>query len=57
MANFALLAALLFATAASADRLEVLGPTGFVSPDGFEIAVRHVDAAGQSSAADANLTV
>lgn len=57
MANYALLAALLFASAASADRLEVLGPTGFVSPDGFEIAVRRVDATGQSSAADAKLTV
>jgi hypothetical protein len=52
---FGLLAA---PAALAADRLEVLGPTGFVSPDGFELAVRRVDGRGQSlPVGDAKLEV
>lgn len=57
MTNSALLVALLVASAASADRLEFLGPTGFVSPDGFEVAVRRLDGSNQSlPAPDARLS-
>jgi len=49
LANFALLAALLVSGQASAPRPELLGPSGFVSPDGFYVAVRR--------APDAKLTV
>lgn len=52
MANLALLAAVLVG-ASPGDRLEVLGPTGFVSPDGFEVALRR----GAGPAADAKLTL
>jgi hypothetical protein len=49
---------LLVASPAFADKLEVLGPTGFVSPDGFEVAVRRIDGAGTSSPVpDAKLNV
>ena len=58
MANSALLAALLVSSAAFADRLELLGPTGFVSPDGFEVAVRRLSDRSQSVAApEAKLTI
>ncbi len=53
-----MLVALLVASAAFADRLELLGPAGFVSPDGFEVAVRRVGEGGPSQAArDAKLGV
>src|SRR5687768_6781322 len=48
--------ALLLLSAATADHLELLGPTGFVSPDGFEVAVRRAGDRSQP-APDAKLTV
>ncbi len=56
MAKSALLVALLYASAAFADRLELLGPSGFVSPDGFELAVRRLGDR-PLAIADAKLTV
>ena len=48
----------LLASAAFADRLELLGPKGFVSPDGFELAVCRVDEKGKSTPLnDAKLVV
>ncbi len=50
--------ALLFASAAAGDHLELLGPKGFVSPDGFEVAVRRLSDRNPSQpASDAKLIV
>ena len=57
MANSALLGALLLAgVAAAAAPPEVLGPRGFVSPDGFEVAVRPPEATLAVEGADATRT-